>query len=186
MTERETPQQGGLSRRDMLKRSAVVGGALVWTTPAVQSLAGPAFASEATGTFDKGDKSISFIALVLTRSDGTKIRVKGNANGSDFVWESDPGPDCNGGTCIDDKDNGAPSAEACLCCISDWDDAEPVDGGEEGIQVEFTAFDNGDPTRARVSLAGTGLTFHDGRAKGGRNAPCTAPDGFNPDTIVTF
>ena len=36
---------GGLDRRTMLKRSAVVGGALVWTTPVVQSLASPAFAA---------------------------------------------------------------------------------------------------------------------------------------------
>ena len=40
----QTPE--GLDRRTMLKRSAIVGGALVWTTPVVQSLAGPAFAQE--------------------------------------------------------------------------------------------------------------------------------------------
>ena len=37
----------GVSRRDMLRKSAIVGGALVWTAPAVQSLAGPAFAQTA-------------------------------------------------------------------------------------------------------------------------------------------
>lgn len=42
--EIDTPDQSGLSRRDVLRRGAVVGGALVWTTPLVQSLAGPAFA----------------------------------------------------------------------------------------------------------------------------------------------
>lgn len=36
----------GLDRRTMLKRGAVVGGALVWATPVVQSLAGPAFAQQ--------------------------------------------------------------------------------------------------------------------------------------------
>ena len=40
----ETP---GFSRRDMLRKTAIVGGALVWTAPAVQSLAGPAFAQTA-------------------------------------------------------------------------------------------------------------------------------------------
>lgn len=35
----------GLGRRDVLKRGAMVGGALVWTVPAVQTLAGPAFAA---------------------------------------------------------------------------------------------------------------------------------------------
>jgi hypothetical protein len=34
----------GLGRRDLLKRGAMVGGAVLWTTPIVQSLASPAFA----------------------------------------------------------------------------------------------------------------------------------------------
>jgi hypothetical protein len=34
----------GLGRRDLLKRGAVLGGAVIWTTPVVQSLATPAFA----------------------------------------------------------------------------------------------------------------------------------------------
>lgn len=34
-----------VSRRDMLRRSALVGGSLVWATPVVQSLASPAFAA---------------------------------------------------------------------------------------------------------------------------------------------
>lgn len=36
---------GGMSRRDMLRRSALVGGAVVWMAPAVQTLAAPAFAA---------------------------------------------------------------------------------------------------------------------------------------------
>ena len=36
---------GGMDRRTMLKRGAVVGGALVWATPVVQSIASPAFAA---------------------------------------------------------------------------------------------------------------------------------------------
>ena len=36
---------GGMDRRTVLKRSAVVGGALVWATPVVQSIASPAFAA---------------------------------------------------------------------------------------------------------------------------------------------
>lgn len=38
---------GGLDRRTVIRRGAILGGALVWTTPVVQSIAGPAFA---TGT----------------------------------------------------------------------------------------------------------------------------------------
>lgn len=42
MSENETT---GLGRRDLIKRGAVVGGALVWATPVVQSMATPAFAT---------------------------------------------------------------------------------------------------------------------------------------------
>jgi hypothetical protein len=37
-------EQGGVSRRDLMKRGAIVGGTLVWATPVVQSLTTPAFA----------------------------------------------------------------------------------------------------------------------------------------------
>jgi hypothetical protein len=37
--------EGGLDRRQMLKRTALVGGTLVWATPVVQSIGGTAFAS---------------------------------------------------------------------------------------------------------------------------------------------
>lgn len=35
----------GLGRRDLLKRGAILGGAVVWTAPAIQTLAGPAYAN---------------------------------------------------------------------------------------------------------------------------------------------
>jgi len=45
MTHSSTPMPGGsITRRDVIKRSAVVGGA-VWAAPVVTSLAAPAFAS---------------------------------------------------------------------------------------------------------------------------------------------
>ena len=44
MEDDSTVEHDGISRRTALKRGAVVGGALVWTTPIVQTLAGPAFA----------------------------------------------------------------------------------------------------------------------------------------------
>ena len=40
----ETPNSGGISRRDVLRRGAIVGG-VVWSVPIVQSLASPAFAA---------------------------------------------------------------------------------------------------------------------------------------------
>jgi hypothetical protein len=43
-------RDGGVSRRTMLKRSALVGGSLVWMTPAVQSISATAFAGTTTGS----------------------------------------------------------------------------------------------------------------------------------------
>jgi hypothetical protein len=40
----------GLTRRDLLRRGAVVGGTLLWAAPAVQSITQPAFAGEQNGT----------------------------------------------------------------------------------------------------------------------------------------
>ena len=46
----ETNTKQGISRREMLRRSAIVGGNLVWMAPAVQTLVKPAFASHGTNT----------------------------------------------------------------------------------------------------------------------------------------
>lgn len=69
----ELETKGGVSRRDMLKRSAMLGGALVWATPVVQSLGGTAYA---TTTGSPAPGCISFIALLLKCGDlyyGIKI-----------------------------------------------------------------------------------------------------------------
>ena len=49
MGERKSgmPREHGISRRELLKRGAVVGGTLVWAVPVLQSLAPPAFAQYA-------------------------------------------------------------------------------------------------------------------------------------------
>jgi hypothetical protein len=46
----DLPSSLGLSRRDLLRRGAVVGGTLLWAAPAVQSITQPAFAQEQTGS----------------------------------------------------------------------------------------------------------------------------------------
>jgi hypothetical protein len=40
----------GLSRRQLLKRGAVVGGTLMWATPLIQTIGSPAFAHDVPGT----------------------------------------------------------------------------------------------------------------------------------------
>lgn len=43
-------QDGGLDRRSVLRRGAILGGAMVWTVPTVQSIAGAAYAAGTTCT----------------------------------------------------------------------------------------------------------------------------------------
>lgn len=85
----------GITRRDLLRRGAVLGGAVVWSTPVVQTLGmGRAFAQTASPT---GDKDVSY-AVISWECDGAVKKVK---------WEPGVGfstqgalPDCGniGGT----------------------------------------------------------------------------------------
>lgn len=74
MTEAEfgTIQQEGVSRRDVMKRGALVGGAMVWATPIVQTMGSPAFASEGTP-----EGALSFVAIAYD-FDGKTYRFKFN------------------------------------------------------------------------------------------------------------
>ena len=64
MPTRDGPdEEVGIDRRAVLRRGAVFGGALVWTTPVVQTIAGPAFAmgsprchAEVQATYRQGRK----------------------------------------------------------------------------------------------------------------------------------
>jgi hypothetical protein len=81
----------GITRRDLLKRGAALGGAVVWATPVVQTLGmGRAFAQTASPV---GGKGISYIG----------INAYNCAEGGDYFakwedgdWEESPGaaPDC--------------------------------------------------------------------------------------------
>lgn len=68
----------GITRRDLLRRGAVLGGAVMWTTPVVQTLGmGRAFAQTASPV----ETRISFIAMNVNCG-GTVFFVK---------WETDTG-----------------------------------------------------------------------------------------------
>lgn len=72
-----------------MKRGTVLGGAPVWATPIVQTMARPAFASE--GTIQA--PLHSFVAMVIRCDDilyGVKWGVKWGKDENDF--ESNPGP----------------------------------------------------------------------------------------------
>lgn len=72
----ETPD--GLDRRSLLKRSAIVGGALVWTTPVVQSIASPAFAETSPGPGPQGcPGTTTFAGFKVDRGRDGSIRIEG-------------------------------------------------------------------------------------------------------------
>ncbi|MDX1621292.1 MAG: hypothetical protein R3320_09895 [Nitriliruptorales bacterium] len=62
------PMERGISRRDVLRRGAIVGGALVWTAPTVQTLGmRAAFAADddTTGSPRGTGQDISYLAAVI-------------------------------------------------------------------------------------------------------------------------
>lgn len=67
----ETPQGQGMSRRDLMKRGAVVGGTLMWTAPAVQMLSRPAFAQAPGSPGGQGDCTNLFRFLFNVNGSGT-------------------------------------------------------------------------------------------------------------------
>lgn len=85
----------GITRRDLLRRGAVLGGAVVWTTPVVQTLGmGRAFASTASPV--EGGKEISYIGInAYDCADGKDYFAKFEPE-ENPQWEESPGnaPDC--------------------------------------------------------------------------------------------
>lgn len=81
----DDPGSGGLDRRAVLRRGAILGGALVWTVPAVQTLAGPAFAA--------GTACVPSMALTIKNPDGSTTCV--GTFSYDDADPNQPGQCCN-------------------------------------------------------------------------------------------
>lgn len=93
----------GISRRDLLKRGAALGGAVVWATPVVQTLGmGRAFASTASPT---GGKEISYIGINVICDDPEDSFF---AKWEDGNWEKSPGnaPECQDKDLLPDGTDG--------------------------------------------------------------------------------
>lgn len=90
-------ERSGLSRRDMLRRSAVAGGTLLWVTPVVSVLsASPAFASEvAQGDGSRMDASYYLLAF---NCGGTYylVKVGSTEQGDSHPFTLDWGPGLKG------------------------------------------------------------------------------------------
>lgn len=81
--EESVNPQLGISRRDLMRRGAVIGGTLVWAAPAVQTVSRAALA-QTTGTPEPEDPpgdchAISYLAVVI--QNGVTYQFKINADG---------------------------------------------------------------------------------------------------------
>lgn len=167
----------GISRRNLMKRGAVVGGGLVWATPVVQTVNRRAMA-QADGTPPPDGRieggAISFVALVLDCPDGY-ARVKYNVDEDDAgSWETQPGR------------NGVPQCPD----PAGWDAATDADGAVLGITV------SGGNQQGRVcfDLSATACTFVAGVTKGkagvlppgSRDGFCETEDPAHDTTVVCF
>ncbi|MGN6330764.1 MAG: hypothetical protein ACTHOD_03820 [Motilibacteraceae bacterium] len=73
-TEQREPE--GMDRRSLLKRGALLGGALVWTAPVVQSITSPALATTSQGT-PAGDTCSVFLSAGVVGESSGCVKVIG-------------------------------------------------------------------------------------------------------------
>lgn len=113
----ETTPDTGLSRRDMLRRTALVGGTVVWMAPVVQTLAAPAYAgSTAPGGPPPGNGetgAISYV-VILGKCGGTYyMRKYGDTGCGDDVSVSSDDATCTSGLAKLLVEAGANLASSC-------------------------------------------------------------------------
>lgn len=150
--------ENGVSRREVMRRGALLAGAAAWSTPVVRSLSQPAFAAEGTP-----EGKVSWVAFVLSAAQGpgNEKRVKWEEGAG---WEDDPGPT---------SEQTGPTSD-CVGQIRGWDDADPANGGALGIDIQL--LDDGDTVVATLPST-SDVVFDDGRAFGG--GACVTPSSRN-------
>lgn len=165
----------GISRRDVVRRGAIVGGGLVWAAPVVRTMSRSALAQD-IGTPEPG--AVSFVALVVRR-DGSRHQLKFDVGSWGWVTPGEvPGCAPPAGWCAP----GQGTAPAGVSC------PEPSDGGRLEVTV------SGDAARVCFLLPPT-CTLESGVAvgAGGELSPdaaggfCAAPDeGSHSGQTVCF
>jgi hypothetical protein len=120
MTDELIPAEG-ITRRDMLKRSAIVGGAsaMVWAAPSITTFAPRAFGSNGTPASDFSN----FGAIIVCVEEGQPdkyYKVKGDVpegeEAPNFAWDPDPG-----------------QLGGCEDYVSGWGTATPAYGPDLGV-----------------------------------------------------
>ncbi|HET9441892.1 MAG TPA: hypothetical protein VFO65_01145 [Acidimicrobiales bacterium] len=114
MNDELDTNQSGMSRRTLIKRSAIAGG-LVWAAPVVTSMS-PAFGQTTAGTPDTQD--ISFVAALITC--GTTVyRVKWNTNPDGTLQSPECGTSFAVDGCADQLPGG--NTESCGSFVATFD-----------------------------------------------------------------
>lgn len=128
MSEELEPVEG-VSRRNMLKKSALVGGTMVWAAPVVQSFTAPAFGQDTAGTPVVDGQDISYIALLLNCG-GSIYRVKFEESGGSFLLEC--GVDFETGQCPEDLPGSTASG-----CPAGLDAGDAVLNSDGTVTIDF-------------------------------------------------
>jgi hypothetical protein len=137
----EVPQGDGMSRRNLLRRGALVGGA-AFATPLVISLATPGYGAASSLS------SLSYVVMIFKDSNNQFYRVKvGGGGTTECGWTfNTPGTDC---TAPD-----PPVAQQNPNCVPGLNVTEsPAGGGLTQIQIFWTDSNGMKLTDVRVKCA---------------------------------
>jgi hypothetical protein len=121
----DAPRSGGISRRDALRRGALVGGAAL-AAPLVVSLATPEYGAASSLS------SLSYVVMVFKDSSGKYYRVKVGGDGTTVCgWSfATPGSDCT---------PPAPAASAqSEECVPGLNVNESANGGQTQVTISWS------------------------------------------------
>ncbi len=176
---------GGISRRDMLRKSAVVGGAgaLMWAAPSITKYGSAAFGDTA-GT-PVGNKGLSYIALIYSCTTGDRYIKFDLADGSVGVQTKDTNYTCTTGDTF-----ATPGCEDQFPQNRSSD--TPYDEDCDKFTIEYLEVDeSGKPLRATITIdepcymEGTAFAKCGNPDQPQSGGECTAPDTVS-GTSITF
>jgi hypothetical protein len=156
----------GISRRDLLRKGAVVGGAgaLMWAAPSITKFGGAAF-GQTEGT--PGGKGLSYIALRYSCDDGATFRY--------IKFDLEDGPGISEG--LQTKDVGykctTGNFQTPQCDFYDNSNASKFPEDCDKFQVYFDTVEDGDPLVVRIVLVGND---HDCLIDGAGLGKCGNPE----------
>jgi hypothetical protein len=139
MAESAIPPREGLSRRDLIRASALAGAA-AWTAPVIiDSLASPAAAESVAS--QRASVPCSWIYLVWTPDGGTTINYTGFKNGD------------TGSTCTPSSVPAPHGAPECQSCPGTGVSYQLLNGTGAPVPMNYTKTENGCPLSSPLPAA---------------------------------